>query len=78
MITKFKIFETIHQMPNNDDYIYSLNYGYGQIIKKYGNGYAVKWRNKETDGYIGLDGAYYWSENKEELEASVQAKKYNL
>ena len=78
MITRFKIFETINEMPKSGDYIYSTKYGYGQILNKVGNGYYTNWANTNDGGYIGLDGAQYWSNDREELETFINAKKYNI
>lgn len=81
MITKFKLFESIHHKPNVGDFTFSEKYGIGQITRYVGNGYYIKYDfNKDNDkiNFIGLDNIKYWSENREELEAYITANKYNL
>ena len=94
MITKFKIFESINELPIVGDYVivdskaafgseklikfYENNIG--QIIDKNSNNwYDVKYDDKQLPlQIIEISGLKYWSHNKKELEDILINKKYNI
>lgn len=93
MITNFKIFEAIHELPKEGDYVIVKNNKFKNNI-----GYVTKTRysrlptmfrldvkfdtnfEKVVDNYstIDIEDVTYWSENKEELEVFINSNKYNL
>jgi len=90
MITRFKIFENINGNPKVGDYVSFESYG-DVIIAKITDinnnfdiyneddnpfPYTVEWESYGDS--ICPDAIIEWSENKEELELKLQAKKYNL
>lgn len=94
MITKFKIFESIHELPKKGDYIIVNNnkkfYNYiGQIIKVQYSKFPTIVQihanfngNFKTiaDSYAILDilDISHWSENEEELQIMLDSRKFNL
>lgn len=82
MITKYKIFENVYRSPKIGDYIIinkEIDDVNDDIIEKItlydkNAGYFA------SDYYIEFSDLKktYWSENKEELEEIINAKKYNL
>lgn len=92
MITEFKLFENINEgEPQEGDYILHrnrrlgnlydvLNVTIGKIIKlrKVYNEAEVLYDKPIGKMMTDLDNIEYWSKDREDLEAFIAAKKYNL
>lgn len=91
MITKFKLFENINEgevqvgdyilhKSRRDEGLYDiLTTTIGQVLSI--NGYRearVRFDSPINIMFIDLDRIEYWSKNREDLEAILAAKKYNL
>jgi len=92
MITKFKIFENINEKPKIGYYVlldpkqfsytgyeeYINNIGLITMIHGSGEIYKIEFENIYKQINVRITKIKYWSENKEELETLIQAKKYNI
>jgi len=87
MITKFKIFEN-NNLPKEGDYVifnFWKELTIGKITELRDPSYTYRYFVQEFDKIYNNSGTSLsiteiieWSENKEELELKLQAKKYNL
>ena len=89
MITKFKIFETVHIKPKIGDYViinlktkkYNNILIIGEIYNMTFEFYSVKLRlpdNRVIHEIFYKHDIKYWSNNREELEQILTNKKFNI
>lgn len=80
-----KKFEDINRLPKEYDWvitepnIYCENEMLGQIIFEYPNKrYIIFFETTKEEKTLGVDQLKYWSNNKDEIETFLYAKKYNI